>query len=178
MEKQEFLQLDFGLNFEKREKEKPVNPKKAKSDFVFDMMDCLTSPIIVHDSAWRDCIPKDVITNIPMARMIAVMAKEEMATIPEVVAYLMPRTFDAPMPYGWTNIYTWCGMQYVSRYKNKEQLEPMKGIAPEKLTSNEKRDLDHLRRWIYDRRRKALKQRMKSSEKPKSITESKQVKLL
>jgi hypothetical protein len=53
MRNQELLQLDFGLEFEKRKQETPVSLKKSKSNFVFDMMDCLTSPIIVHDSAWR-----------------------------------------------------------------------------------------------------------------------------
>jgi hypothetical protein len=164
MEKQQFLQLDFGLEIPKKDPPKKL-PKNEKANFVFDMMDCLTSPIIVHDSAWMDTIPKDLLSHIPMARMIACRKNDGMATILEVIAYLMPRTFEAPMPYGWGNIYTWCGLQYALQFKNKTMIDAMKQIAPENLTHDEQRDIDHLRRWIYDKRRKALKQRMKADKK-------------
>ena len=44
-------------------------------------------------------------------------------------------------------------------------VDALKQIAPENLTHDEQRDIDHLRRWIYDKRRKALKQRMKADKK-------------
>lgn len=168
MKKQYFLQFDFQLEKPGTDPKPERKPKKKKvkdtsKDFVFDMMDCLTSPIIVFKSAWMDMVPKDVISNIPMARMIALRKQEEMATTLEVLAYLMPRSFEAPMRYEWANIYTWCGLQYAIQYQNGKMAEAMKKIAPEKLTRDEQREMDHLRRRIYDKRRKALKERMKAS---------------
>ncbi|MEO0571967.1 MAG: hypothetical protein AAF039_09705 [Bacteroidota bacterium] len=167
MKKQYFLQFDFQLEKPAMEPKPERRPQKKKTrdtakDFVFDMMDCLTSPIIVFKSAWMDMVPKDVISNIPMARMIALRKQEEMATTIEVLAYLMPRSFEAPMRYEWANIYTWCGLQYAIEYQNGRMAEAMKKIAPEKLTRDEQREMDHLRRRIYDKRRKTLKERMKS----------------
>jgi hypothetical protein len=41
----------------------------------------------------------------------------------------------------------------------------MTDIAPSKLSEYEMGLLDKLRRWIYDKRRKALKDRLKNTEK-------------
>ncbi|MEO1485693.1 MAG: hypothetical protein AAFU57_08100 [Bacteroidota bacterium] len=168
MNKQYFLQFDFQLEKPQANPQMTKKPtrkkvKSSSSDFVLDMMDCLTSPIIVFKSAWMDMVPEDVIRNIPLSRMVALRKGEQMATVIEVLAYLMPRSFEAPMRYEWANIYTWCGLQYALQYNNKRMAEAMKKIAPEKLTRDEQREMDHLRRRIYDKRRKVLKERMKHS---------------
>jgi hypothetical protein len=173
----ELLQLDFGFQSE------PINPKprpksksRAKADFVFDFMDCLTSPVIVFKSAWQDAIPNDLLKKITMARMLSLMAGEQMASLTEVVAYMMPRTFEAPMHTEWVNIYTWCGLQYANVFNNadqrKEMATAMREIAPDKLSDYEQGLLNDLRRWIYDKRRKALKESLKSEKqsKPNVIT--------
>ena len=46
---------------------------------------------------------------------------KQMASITEVIAYMMPRTFEAPMPSEWVNIYTWVGLQYANQFKGNEQ---------------------------------------------------------
>ncbi|NDV15740.1 hypothetical protein GO009_06845 [Muricauda sp. TY007] len=74
----------------------------------------------------------------------------------------MPRTLEAPVPTEWVNIYTWCGLQYAKTFKHAGQLEAMVEIAPEKLSSYEETLLKRLRIWIYDKRRKALKERLKA----------------
>ncbi|MGS2763777.1 hypothetical protein [Sinomicrobium sp. M5D2P9] len=149
-----------------RPKQSP--PKQAQSDFVFDFMDCLTSPIIVYPNSWQDAVPKHLLNNITLARLLTQMQGQPMASLTEVVAYMMPRTLEAPMPGEWVNIYTWCGLQYAKTFKNAGQLEAMVEIAPEKLSSYEETLLKRLRVWIYDKRRQALKERMKS-DTPKSF---------
>lgn len=138
--------------------------KKHKNDFVFDFMDCLASPIIVFKSAWQDSIPKDLLGRIKLSRLICSMAQEKKASFTETLAYMMPRTFEAPMPTEWVNIYTWLGLQYAMQSKNKGQLDAMTEIAPKELSGYEKGLLDNLRQWIYDKRRKALKNILKKNK--------------
>lgn len=170
----ELLQLDFGFESEPliNQKKQFKSYKKAKADFVFDFMDCLRSPVIVFKSAWQDAIPSDLLKKITMARMMCLMTGEPMASLTEVVVYMMPRTFEAPMCTEWVNIYAWCGLQYVNVFNNADQRKEMAAamgkIAPEKLSDYETHLLSDLRKWIYDKRRKALKQSMKAENHPKS----------
>ncbi len=167
MENFNLVQLDFGFECEPLQTKKKTSKsnKKRSIDFVFNFMDCLTSPIIVFKSAWQDTIPKDILKNIKLSRILCSMKQEEMASLTETLAYIMPRTYEAPMPTEWVNIYTWLGLQYAGQFKNKEQLSAMTDIAPNELSEYEMGLLNDLRRWIYDKRRKALKDRLKNTEK-------------
>lgn len=167
MENLNVVQLDFGFDCEPLETQKRTSKsnKKRTNDFVFNFMDCLTSPIIVFKSAWQDTIPKDILKNIKLSRLLCSMQQEEMASLTETLAYLMPRTYEAPMPTEWVNIYTWLGLQYAAQYKNNDQLNAMTEFAPSELSKYEMGLLNNLRRWIYDKRRKALKDKLKSTEK-------------
>lgn len=167
MENLNVLQLDFGFEVKPTLTKEKVRKrtKKDKNDFVFDFMDCLASPIIVFKSAWQDTIPKDILGRIKLSRIICSMTKEKMASLTETLAYIMPRTYEAPMPTEWVNIYTWLGLQYVIQFKNNDQLSAMTEIAPSELSEYEIGLLNNLRRWIYDKRRKALKEKLKSAEK-------------
>ncbi|MEE1962024.1 hypothetical protein V1387_04950 [Allomuricauda taeanensis] len=172
MEKQNVVQLDFGFEMEPTKTPNPnlrsKSYKKAKSDFVLDFMDLLQSPIIVYPSQWQDAVPKDLLNNITMARMLTRMRGEHMASLTEVVAYMMPRTFESPMPSEWVNIYTWCGLQYTKTFKKTGQMEAMEDVAPQQLSEYEMGLLKGLRVWIYEKRRQALKDSMKTST-PKLI---------
>ncbi len=116
------LQLDFGFEIKPipNQKTKPKTANKVQENFVFEFMDYLTSPIIVFPSAWMNDIPKDVLKNITMSRMLCQMSGEKMASFAEVVAYMMPRTYESPMPYEWVNIYAWaCNMPNNLKVRNK-----------------------------------------------------------
>ncbi|MFD2101327.1 hypothetical protein [Flagellimonas iocasae] len=130
---------------------------------VLDFMDLLQSPIIVYSSPWEDAVPKYLLEYITMARMLTQMRGEHMASLTEVVAYMMPRTFESPMPSEWANIYTWCGLQYAKTFKRDGQIEAMEEVAPQQLSEYEMGLLKKLRVWIYEKRRKALKDSMKTS---------------
>jgi hypothetical protein len=165
MEHPNIQQLDFGFETELMNDPKPIlKPfKKAQSDFVLDFLDCLNSPIITFPSAWRNAVPQLLLINVTLARLMTLMQGERMASLTEVVIYMMPRTFESPMPGEWANIYTWCGLQYAKTFKNAGQLEAMMEIAPEKLSDYEQTLLKRLRVWIYDKRRKALKVKLKEN---------------
>lgn len=170
MENFNLVQLDFGFECEPLPPQNQTSKsnKKQKNDFVFNFMDCLTSPIIVFKSAWQDTIPEDILKNIKLSRLLCSMQQEEMASLTEALAYMMPRTYEAPMPTEWVNIYTWLGLQYARQFKNKEQLNTIIEIAPTKLSEYELGLLNNLRRWIYDKRRKTLKDKLKSAGKSES----------
>lgn len=170
MENLKVVQLDFGFECESvKAIEKEVKPaKKQTSDFVFDIMDCLASPIIVFKSAWQDAIPQELLGNIKMARLLCTITQEKTASLTETLVYMMPRTFEAPMPMAWVNIYTWLGLQYALQFKKKSQLKAMVEIAPKELSEYEKGLLNTLRKWIYDKRRKALKHTYKTTTVSKS----------
>lgn len=166
MENYTVTQLDFGFDC-------PPLPAKAKEskrikskDFVFDLMDCMTSPIIVYESAWKYSIPDDMLKNVKLSRLLTNFQMEEMASHTEALVYMMPRTFEAPLPMEWVNIYTWLGLQYAKQFKSKEQLKVVLDIAPKELSDYEKGLLDNLRRWIYNQRRKALKAKLKEIRTP------------
>lgn len=178
MEHPNIEQLDFGFEMEPMTdpKPSPKSFKKAQSDFVFDFMDCLGSPIIIFPSPWQDAVPELLLKNITLARLMALMQGERMASLTEVVIYMMPRTYESPLPGEWVNIYTWCSLQYVKTFKQAGQLEAMMEIAPEKLSDYEQNLLKRLRVWIYDKRRKALKLKLKES-KPVTKERAEQKKL-
>ena len=76
MENFNLIQLDFGFECEPlppQNKTSKLN-KKQENDFVFNYMDCLTSPIIVFKSAWQDTIPKDLLKNIKLSRLLCSIA--------------------------------------------------------------------------------------------------------
>jgi hypothetical protein len=167
MENFNLVQLDFGFECKPLPTQMTTSTsnKKRDRDFVFNFMDCLTSPIIVFKSAWQDAIPKDILKNIKLSRLLCSIQQEEMASLTETLAYIMPRTYEAPMPTEWVNIYTWLGLQYAIQFKNSDQLNAMTEIAPSELSEYEMGLLNNLRSWIYDKRRKALKDKLKSAEK-------------
>lgn len=84
------------------------------------------------------------------------------------MAYMMPRTYKAPMPTEWVNIYTWLWLQYAGQFRTSDQLDAIKEIAPNKLSENEMRLLNNLRTWIYDKRSKTLHDKLKNAEKSES----------
>lgn len=84
------------------------------------------------------------------------MTKEKLASLTETLAYIMPRTYEAPMQTEWVNIYLWLGLQYAMLSKNNGQLEAMKDIAPKELPDYEKGLLKNLCVSIYEKQRKSL----------------------
>lgn len=127
------------------------------------MMDALQAPILTHAQSWADTLPKRLLDIIPMARLISLMRGEEMATYPEVVAFIYTRTLEAPMSREWVDIYTHVSCIVCEQYWKEDQWEAVK--APRTLDEYElKQFLNPLRRWIWKRRREVVKQRIKSAD--------------
>jgi hypothetical protein len=131
---------------------------------IFNLMDALRSPVLTHTTSWADCIPKRLLDIITTSRMASLILHEELATYPEVTAFMMTRVMEAPMPSEWVEIYLHCSCQVCEQYWQKSHWEELqaKKVLGEYET---KQFLLPLRRWIYERRRKALKEKLKK-EKP------------
>lgn len=141
-----------------------ITPKVCRKDsdyFVFDLMDCLRSPVITYPSAWNKDLPKDVLAKVTTERFMSLMKKKQQATICEVLLYLYPLSLERPLPQEWAEIYTWCGLQFTKLYRSKEVFEHMNTIAPTFLDRYKEDKLNSLRNWIYNKRREALKTSLK-----------------
>jgi hypothetical protein len=84
-----------------------LKPKHKKEDnYIFDIMDALTAPVLTFSHHWSDTIPKRILDIVPLARMKAILQREQLATFAECVIYMYTRTLEAPMDSEWTDIYT------------------------------------------------------------------------
>lgn len=143
---------------------KPYNQgKKAQSRaFVLDIMDVLTAPVLTHSVAWKDSIPARLLKVITMDRLITAMKHEELASYAETCAFIMTRTFDAPMTYEWTEIYVHVACTTCEIHFQEDHWDKVK--AKRELDDYQKGLLKQLRQWIYHRRREHVKSKIKAEE--------------
>lgn len=133
---------------------------REQDAFVFHFIDILQGPIMTFSAEWASCIPKRLIDLITMARLVSGMKKEELATLPEVSAYMITRTFLAPMDNDWTQIYTYVSCRICEENWNEDHWA---AVCPEKKLNSYQEDLLlRLRRWIYEKRQLAVKKKMKA----------------
>jgi hypothetical protein len=128
----------------------------ATNSLTFDLIDALRSPVLTNDTSWADCIPKRILEIIPIARLKAMRLGEQMATLPECIAYIMTRSMIAPMTSEWVNIYTYLGCKVCQDWFGEDHWDK---ITDRKTLSNyeEEQYLKPLRRHIYEKRRQLLK---------------------
>jgi hypothetical protein len=141
---------------------------KDSSDAVFDIMDALRAPILTFSTSWADCIPQRLKEIIPMARLKSVLTKDAMASDAEAVAYIITRSFEAPMHGEWVNIYAHLGCKVCEEWWGENHWD--KGVGERTISDYERKEfLNPLKHWIYEKRRKILKDEMKQMLK-KSVT--------
>jgi hypothetical protein len=121
-----------------------------------DLVHCIAGPLIVFSTPWSDVIPKWVRGEITMRRMIQQMKmlrnrdEPKLATDIETMAYIMPRTMDAPMDHDWTEIYLWLARKCLID-AGRPGVEATEDIAPKEINQQQKEMLRHLQRWLWDR---------------------------
>jgi len=133
--------------------------QRVVTNYVFDLMDALSSPILTFSSLWADTLPKRILDIIPISRLKALMADESMATYAECVVYLYTRSLEAPMDRDWTDIYLYVSCQTMKEWFEEDHSEHVQ--APHQLNDWLLSQLNRLRRDIYPRRRDALKKKLK-----------------
>lgn len=138
--------------------------------FTFHFMDVLSAPILTFSQSWADSIPARLKHIILPERLLYAMQDKELAGDAECVAYIMTRTYESPMSSDWVDIYTHLSCKVAQEHWNQDCWESVS--APKELTDYQKNYLLlPLRKWIYERRRKALKERMKKEVPQKETKE-------
>jgi hypothetical protein len=137
---------------------------RSEDAWIDDLVGALTDPIIVWPSPWMDTLPEKLKEQIPLQRLLmtAKIAHGELptATDVEALAYMYPRTLEAPIGHDWTEIYLYLGTQ-VAKAAGKEVPED---IRKEELNKEQMRMLNELKSWIYDKRIKARKAKHRAAK--------------
>ena len=150
------------------------NNQKRESNYVFDIVDALSAPILTFSKHWADVLPERILNIVQLARMIALMKGEQTATYAECVIYMYTRTLEAPMDHEWTDIYTHVSCTTLEDWFGEDHWNDTR--APKELSDWLQSKLTGLRRHIYEKRREILKQKCKSQQVPeKKPSEEKNV---
>lgn len=145
-----------------------------------ELVGALCDSIIAFPSPWMDTIPDNLKKEVPLARMLLLMQYNSgiieymTATDVEALIYLYPRSLEAPMGHDWTEIYIHLGALVCGGMGRKVPDD----LKETKLSKNQLEDLEHLKRWIYERRvihRKSRRRGEKAEEKSRKEKESPEV---
>ena len=170
MSKQKNIEPMFDLEAIPVEKEK-TNQHFSPAKGIDNLVGALCDPIIVFQCGWatKDFIPEWLRNRITLDRMIELMVatnekRDPIGTDSEALAYMMPRTMEAPLDHDWHRIYLYLATKVLDGEKDKVVPDD---IRVDKLEGNQERDLLHLKHWIYNTKLKHRKERLKDIRKEK-----------
>ena len=133
--------------------------------WIDDLVGALCDPIIVYPSGWQDTLPDWIKPQITLERLIMNMKVIKEGGVPvgdtEALAYIYPRTMEAPMSEQWYRIYMYVFNQAM-KFKKTEVPEDLKS---EKLSDYDMQELNQLKRWIYERRVKHRKEKQRGERR-------------
>lgn len=143
-----------------------THKRKLPKDPVEEMVGALTDPIIVFPGGgWEDTIPRDLKDEVPIMRLAHVHqalqgeSRWDEATDLEALLYLYPASLTAPLDRSWTNIYVYL----TNQVKGGDNMPP--DLRVDTLRDDEQRELEGLKRWIYQKRVEARHNRRKQQNK-------------
>lgn len=161
--------LDVPVEEAATQKPKVRNPEDELSEVV----GTITDPIIAWPSPWMADIPEKVREQIPIQRMVMYMMylngkiPRPTGTDAEALAYMFPKTMEAPLDRDWTDIYVYLGNQ-LAKSMGTEFPDDMK---METLPKDLQMKLDHLKLWIYEKRVAARRDRGRADRRERKETE-------
>uniref|UniRef100_A0A6H1Z761 Uncharacterized protein n=1 Tax=viral metagenome TaxID=1070528 RepID=A0A6H1Z761_9ZZZZ len=142
-----------------------MNNNKAEKG-IEEIVGVFTDPIIVFPSGWEDTLPDWIKPAITLERLIECARSSKdgqpTATDAEAMAYMYPRTLEAPLGHDWTEIYMYLGTLVCRRH---QKTEFPADIARESLTGQQTRMLNDLKAWIYQRRTKVRDERRRAEKR-------------
>lgn len=156
-----------------------VPTRKFNAGWIDDMVGAMSDPIIVWPSPWQADIPEWIFGEIKMQRHILLMTAlvdeslRGLATDAEALAYMYPLCMEQPLDRDWADIYLYLGTRVMKNNMSNRKERLPSDIARDSLTKDQTRDLDRLKRWIYERRVKARKakargERLEAKEEAKT----------
>ena len=140
---------------------------------ISDLVGVFTDPIIAFPGAWKDDIPDWLKEAITLERltmnMRALKGAEMTGTDAEALAYMMPRAMEAPLDHDWTRIYLYLATTVMKRHK---QTDVPDDIKVESLDSDQVRELNRLKEWIYKKRIQVRLERDRAERRQKREEEA------
>ena len=135
--------------------------------WIGDVVGALCDPIIVMPGGWGTPVPDWINSAITMERLIENMkaAKGEYVTgtDTEAMYYISTASLVAPIGSDWTDIYMYLFTRSIRRHKKETEVPP--DLVHESLNQYQQQLLDRLKRWIYDKRVNARKERERASRR-------------
>jgi len=137
-----------------------MTTEKQVEKGISEIVGALFDPIIVYPGGWGDTLPEWLKTSITLERLVmnmkALKGEEMTGTDAEAVAYLMTASLTFPIDRDWAQIYFYVATQTYRRWGKGE----MPGdIAVDKLETEQMRDLERLKEWIYRTRVRARQEK-------------------
>ena len=116
-------------------------------------MGVFTDPIVVFPGGWGDTLPDWLKNAVTLERlemnMKALKGEEMTGTDAEACAYLYTASLTQPMGHDWTQIYLYVAGRAHGRWNKGEMPED---IRVESLTTDQTRELNRLKEWLYRKR--------------------------
>ena len=138
---------------------------KTEEKWIDDLVGVFFDPVIVYPSGWADTLPDWIKPQITQERLIMNIKVINEGGVPvgdtEALAYIYPRTMEAPMSEQWFRIYMYVFTQAM-KFKKTEVPEDLKS---ENLSDYDMQALNRLKHWIYDSRMKHRKSRAKTERR-------------
>ncbi len=138
--------------------------EKKTEGWIDDLVGALCDPVIVYPSGWEDTLPDWIFTQVKLERLVMNMKVIHEGGVPvgdtEVMAYIYPRTMEAPLSEQWTRIYMYCFNQAM-KFKKTEVPDD---LQQETLSDGDMQQLKELKSWVYERRVKARKDRARQQK--------------
>jgi len=130
-----------------------LNKPKIVDKGISDIVGVFTDPIVVFPGGWGDTLPewlKDAVTLERLEMNMKSLKGEEMTgTDTEACAYLYTASLTQPMGHDWTQIYLYISGRVHERWNKGAMPED---IRVESLTTDQARELNRLKEWLYRKR--------------------------
>ena len=143
-----------------------MNNRKVMDAGISEIVGVFCDPVIVYPSGWQDTMPDWIKPAITLERLLECARSNKeghpTATDAEALAYMYPRSLEAPLGHDWTEIYIYLGTQVCRQHQKSEFPED---IAKETLTDGQMRDLRDLKAWIYSRRIKVRDEKRRAEKR-------------
>ena len=148
-----------------------MTAEKQVEKGISDIVGVFTDPIIAYPSPWMDDIPEKVKEQITIERLVMCMkgakGEEMTGTNAEALAYMFPRTLEAPLERDWVDIYLYLGTKVMGGLGT----EMPEDIRRDSLDDYLMKKLNHLKAWIYEKRIEARLSRERSERRQKKEVE-------
>jgi hypothetical protein len=132
--------------------------RKALAEMIEEIIGIFKDPIILYPGGWEASLPPRLWERIRLERFVQQMKakgkKIEESTDAEAMAYLYTVTLVGPIGDDWAKIYMWLGRDMLPEGVPRDE------FVPKSLSSDQQRQLDDLKRWIYRKKtagRKSIK---------------------